>query len=169
MKMQMKKLIKVTAASLLYLLPLASCAEIPQDKQLEGTWIETEAIGDYPRTVLHFENSRLRIENMYDKTVVTDYAIRDIQGEEFAVSYEFIHKVKRANGRIIDRKEQGVLFFHTQDGLSILSQDVFEYDGRGRIFFGEFLKKDDFRDGFVSDMKKRLNSAPAVSTMMRME
>ena len=53
--------------------------------------------------------------------------------------------------------------------MYILSERVYKLDGRGLIVFGEFLRKENFTDGFESELKKELNNREAVPTMMKME
>ena len=50
--------------------------------------------------------------------------------------------------------------------IGILLEMVFELDGRGLIVFGEFLRKDNFTDGFESQLSKKLNNTKPVPTMI---
>ncbi len=138
--------------------------------RLEGTWTETRQYKDYPRAVLHFKGQSLRMEHVFDEEVTVEYKVTEQKdADDFTISFEFWHKVKRVNGRIIDRKETRDYRYHVENGRPILSEMVVEYDGRGLIVFGEFLRKDNFTDGFESELKKKLNNREAVPTMMKME
>ncbi|MBS7327926.1 MAG: hypothetical protein KIG68_04140 [Oxalobacter sp.] len=53
--------------------------------------------------------------------------------------------------------------------MYILSERVYELDGRGPIIMGEYLRKENFTDGFESQLKKELNNQEAVPAMMKME
>ena len=157
------------ATALLAALPAFANADAISDR-LEGTWTETRQYKDYPRAVLHFEGQNLRLEHVFDEDVTVEYKVTEQKDDDdFSITFEYWHKVKRGNGRIIDRKESRDYRYHVENGRPILSEMVFEYDGRGLIVFGEFLKKDDFTDGFESQLKKELNNREAVPTMMKME
>ena len=157
------------ATALLAALPAFANADAISDR-LEGTWTETRQYKDYPRAVLHFEGQNLRLEHVFDEDVTVEYKVTEQKDDDdFTITFEYWHKVKRGNGRIIDRRESRDYRYHVEDGRPILSEMVFEYDGRGLIVFGEFLKKDDFTDGFESELRKKLNNREAVPTMMKME
>ncbi|MBO4793776.1 MAG: hypothetical protein J5556_04325, partial [Deltaproteobacteria bacterium] len=83
----------------------------------------------------------------------------------FCISFEYSYKVKRGNGRIVERKATPEFLFHVENGRPILSQKEFEYDGRGPILLEEFLREEDFVDGFRSELKHRMNDRPAPSMM----
>ena len=50
--------------------------------------------------------------------------------------------------------------------MYILSEMVFEYDGRGLIVWKEYLRKENFTDGFESQLSKKLNGTKPVPTVM---
>ncbi len=50
--------------------------------------------------------------------------------------------------------------------MYILSERVYELDGRGPIIMGEYLRKENFTDGFESQLKKKLNNTKPVPTVM---
>ena len=157
------------ATALLAALPAFANADAISDR-LEGTWTETRQYKDYPRAVLHFEGQNLRLEHVFDEDVTVEYKVTEQKDDDdFSITFEYWHKVKRGNGRIIDRRESRDYRYHVEDGRPILSEMVFEYDGRGLIVFGEFLRKENFTDGFESELKKKLNNREAVPTMMKME
>ena len=157
------------ATALLAALPAFANADAISDR-LEGTWTETRQYKDYPRAVLHFEGQNLRLEHVFDEDVTVEYKVTEQKDDDdFSITFEYWHKVKRGNGRIIDRKESRDYRYHVENGCPILSEMVFEYDGRGLIVFGEFLRKENFTDGFESELKKKLNNREAVPTMMKME
>ena len=163
------KILEALLAMILSIFPIFASGDAVSDK-LEGTWTETRQYKDYPRAVLHFEGKNLRMEHVFDEEVTVEYKVTEQKAaDDFTISFEFWHKVKRGNGRIIDRKESRDYRYHVENGRPILSEMVFEYDGRGLIVFGEFLKKDDFIDGFESELRKKLNNREAVPTMMKME
>ena len=157
------------ATALLAALPAFANADAISDR-LEGTWTETRRYKDYPRAVLHFEGQNLRMEHVFDEDATVEYKVTEKKDDDdFTITFEYWHKVKRGNGRIIDRRESRDYRYHVEDGRPILSEMVFEYDGRGLIVFGEFLRKENFTDGFESELKKKLNNREAVPTMMKME
>ncbi len=157
------------ATALLAALPAFANADAISDR-LEGTWTETKQYKDYPRAVLHFEGQNLRLEHVFDEDVTVEYKVTEQKDDDdFSITFEYWHKVKRGNGRIIDRRESRDYRYHVENGRPILSEMVFEYDGRGLIVFGEFLRKENFTDGFESELKKKLNSTKPVPTMMKME
>ncbi len=161
------RLLRMIAAVLLPLVPAAALAA-PADGRLEGTWIGTEQFRDCPRAVLHFRGGELRFENFYDKPATVRYEVRDEKGGEFTVTFEYRYKVLRGNGRIVERREQPEFLYHVEDGRPVLSRKEFEYDGRGPILMDEFLREQDFVDGFRSELKHRMNDRPA-PPMMKME
>ena len=157
------------ATALLAALPAFANADAISDR-LEGTWTETRQYKDYPRAVLHFEGQNLRLEHVFDEDATVEYKVTEQKDDDdFTITFEYWHKVKRGNGRIIDRRESRDYRYHVENGRPILSEMVFEYDGRGLIVFGEFLRKKNFTDGFESELKKKLNNREAVPTMMKME
>ena len=157
------------ATALLAVLPAFANADAISDR-LEGTWTETRQYKDYPRAVLHFEGQNLRLEHVFDEDVTVEYKVTEQKDDDdFTITFEYWHKVKRGNGRIIDRRESRDYRYHVENGRPILSEMVFEYDGRGLIVFGEFLRKENFTDGFESELKKKLNNREAVPAMMKME
>ena len=50
--------------------------------------------------------------------------------------------------------------FHVENGRPILSTTAIELDGRGLIILDEYLRKEDFADGFESELRKQLNNRP---------
>lgn len=160
------KILEALLAMILSIFPAFATADAVSDR-LEGTWIETRQYKDYPRAVLHFEGQKLRMEHVFDEEVTVEYKVTEQKdADDFTISFEFWHKVKRANGRVVDRKESRDYRYHVENGRTILSEMVFEYDGRGLIVFGEFLRKDNFTDGFESELRKKLNSSTPAPTMM---
>ncbi|MBR6468678.1 MAG: hypothetical protein IKT16_11075, partial [Desulfovibrio sp.] len=74
------------------------------------------------------------------------------------------YKVKRGNGRIVDSRSCMDLRWHVEDGRPVLSEEVIEYDGRGLMIWKEFLRQEDFVDGFASKLKRRLDAQEPVPT-----
>ncbi|MBR5998243.1 MAG: hypothetical protein IK027_03965 [Deltaproteobacteria bacterium] len=151
-------------AALFSIMPVAARADDISDK-LDGTWIETRQIKDCRRTVLHFNGRNLRVENMFDKEISVEYTITEKKADEFSISFEYRHKVKRGNGRIVEYREAPEFLFHVENGRPILSQMVIEFDGRGLIVWNEYLRKENFADGFESELRKKLNNRPAPPMM----
>ncbi len=160
-----KRVFKMTLATVLSFMSAAVFADTPAD-ELSGTWIDTTKYKDYPLVKLHFSGSKITVENMFDKTFTVEYEIKDREKDQFLVSFEYTYKVKRGNGRIIDRTERPVFLLHVEDGLPILSDHIFEYDGRGLILGNEYLKEENYREGFESLMKTKLNSRKPIPTYM---
>ena len=147
------------AAALLSMLPTVAMADEVSDK-LDGTWIQTRQIEDFPRTVLHFSGRTIRAEHMFGKEVVAEYNVTEKKADEFSINFEYRHMVKRGNGRIVEHRERPDFLFHVENGRPILAETVIELDGRGLIILGEYLRKEDFSDGFESDLRKSLNNRP---------
>lgn len=161
------KILEALLAMILSIFPAFATGSAVSDR-LEGTWTETRQYKDYPRAVLHFEGQKLRMEHVFDEEVTVEYKVTEQKdADDFTISFEFLHKVKRANGRIVDRRESRDYRYHVENGRPILSEMVFEYDGRGLVVFGEFLRKDNFTDGFESELRKKLNSSTPAPTMMQ--
>ncbi len=153
------KLASALAAALIALLPAAALAD-SVSRRLEGTWIETKQFKNYPRTVLHFKGRKLSFENMYDKPATVEYNVTEKKGDTFSISFEYRYNVKRGNGRIVERVERPEFLYHVENGRPILSEKEFEYDGRGPILMSEYLREEDFTDGFESELKKKMNNRP---------
>ena len=158
------KLFSILAAVLFAMLPFPAMADSVSDR-LDGTWIETEQIKDYPRTVLHFEGRKLRFEHLFGQSATVEYRVTEKNANDFIVTFEYSYKVKRGNGRIVERRETPEFLFHVENGRPILSEKEFEYDGRGPIIMNEFLREEDFVDGFKSELKHKLNDRPVPSMM----
>ena len=158
------KLFSVLAAVLFAMLPLSAMADSVSDR-LDGTWIETEQINDYPRTVLHFKGRKLRFENLFGQSATVEYRVTEKNANDFIVTFEYSYKVKRGNGRIVEHRMMPEFLFHVENGRPILSEKEFEYDGRGPIIMNEFLREEDFVDGFKSELKHKLNDRPVPSMM----
>ena len=151
--------------NILGMLAAAFITLTPVSDKLDGTWVETVKIKDYPRTILHFKGEELRFENMYDSSATVRYRVTEKKADSFTVTFEYRHKVRRGNGRIVEFREAPEFLFHVENGRPILSEKEFEYDGRGPIIMREFLRKEDFIDGFISELKHRLNDRPIPSMM----
>lgn len=159
------KIFAMLAAALCSLFPAAACADAFSDK-LEGTWLAVRQFEDRPRTTVTFKGSKVRLENIYTQPVTVEYKVTENNKDGFTVYFEYTHKVKRGNGRIIDSRDIYELFYHEEDGRPILSEQVIEYDGRGLIIMGEYLRKENFTDSFESRLKRELNSKKPVPTVM---
>ena len=103
---------------------------------------------------------------MWTHSAEVPFRITDRKGGEFTVTFEYRYKVRRGNGRIVERREMPEFLYHVEDGRPILSEKEFEYDGRGPILLEEFLREEDFVDGFRSQLKHQMNDRP-IPSMMR--
>ena len=158
------KLFGTLACLALALVPACACAA-PAHSRLEGTWMETRPSKDSPRGVMHFKGGKVRLENIFSSTPLElDYKLAEGNGQEFVVSFEYRYKVKRGNGRIVDSRSCMDLRWHVEDGRPVLSEEVIEYDGRGLMIWKEFLRQEDFVDGFASKLKQRLDAQKPVPT-----
>ncbi len=133
---------------------------------LEGTWIETVQTENYPRTVLHFQGSTVRFENMFGTSASAGYSVTEKKDDGFSISFEYRYKAKRGNGRIVERRERPDFLFHVENGRPILSETAIELDGRGLVILSEYLRKEEFINGFESELRKKLNSRKPVPTTM---
>ncbi|WP_274969058.1 hypothetical protein [Succinimonas amylolytica] len=162
----------IAAGFLLLALLVAGLAFIPGitrgadsfSERLEGTWAETFQYKDSPRMLLLFRGKEVTLRNFFKNDVTTDYRISEVSQEGFTVYFEFTHKVKRGNGRIIDRREIFEYLYHTDQGHPMLSSRDFEYDGRGPIILTEFMRENELIDGYESEMRKTLNYRDPVPT-----
>ena len=134
---------------------------------LTGTWIETEQAGNSPRVVLHFEGKALRFENLFGDTGTVPYQVKKRDSTGTTISVEYTHMVKKPGGRMVKREEYREFLLHTENGRPILSEKDFEADGRGDIIMSEYLREEDFIDGFRSELKRKLNDRPVPSMMRR--
>ena len=130
---------------------------LPVSDKLAGTWLETEQIRDCPRTVLRFEGKKLHFEHMFDTSATVKYKVIDKTRDKFTVTFDFTYKYTKPNGDIVDLEAAPELIYHVENGRPILSETAFEHDGRGTIIMREFLREKEFEDGFVSELKKKLN------------
>ena len=160
------KLYNILVAGLLFMLPMPACAGSVSHK-LDGTWIETEQIKNYPRAILNFKGKNLHFEDMYGTSATVEYKATEEKADELTISFEFKYKVKRGNGRIVERCERPEFLFHVENGRPIISKKEFEYDGRGPIIMSEYIRKEDFIDGFRSELKHKLNDCPIIPSMMK--
>ena len=134
--------------------------------KLKGTWIQTVQFRDSPRALLTFEGKNVRFENLSAKSGSAEYKVTKKNDDGFSITFEYSYKVKRGNGHIVEYTDRPELFFHVENGRPILSEMIFECDGRGQIIMNEYLRRDDFVDGFRSELCHKLNDRPAVPTMM---
>jgi len=107
------KFFSILAAALFFILPLSAMAGSVSSK-LDGTWIETEQVKGNPRTILHFEGRKLRFENLFDQSATVKYRVTEKNADGFVISFEYRYKVKRGNGRIVERREIPEFLFHVE-------------------------------------------------------
>lgn len=157
----MKILAALTAAAAA--LAGTACADTGNEAalaRLSGTWIETVQYNkDLPRTELEFSGGRVTLSNYYAEPITEDVQISKAAPDlsSFHVSYVHRYKVKKPNGRIVEYTDQPDILYHEENGRPILSIMIFEYDGRGEIVGSEYIRKEDFTDGFESDLRKKRN------------
>lgn len=152
------KLISISIAAVLLCLIAAAALAGNSGRRLSGTWLEANPSEKLPRAVLHFKGSKVRFENYYGTTGEAKYKITDRDEDGFTVAFEFISKLERPSGEIQDYEEYIELRWHTEEGRPILSEMGFEHGGRGPIVMAEFLRKDDYTEGFESELKKERNA-----------
>lgn len=166
------KILAALAAAMLFMLPAAVGADELSDKlqdKLRGVWLAARQFEGSPRTELHFTGNQVRIENCFEKPVTVKYKFIEKNADDFTITFEHCYKVLRGNGRYVDSKTVFELLYHVEDGRPILSERVFEYDGRGLIIWQEYLRKEDFNEslnGFESKLKQKLNSRKPIPTVM---
>ena len=132
---------------------------------LEGNWVVTSIYNkEIPRAELHFKGNQVEIVNVEEKPITTEYTIKDIQLTKFVVNFEYSHDVTRGNGRVVTYTEHYDLLFHIDGGHFILSNQGFEYDGRGPIIMEEYMKKEELIDGYQSELSQKLNNHKPVPT-----
>ena len=152
---------------------LPACSTLPgaadtSGHGLDGTWIQTEQMGDPPRASLRFKGKNVRFKNLFGDSGTVEYQVREKNADGTIIFIEYSHKVKRGE-RMIERREILELLLHVENGRPILSEEIFEHDGRGPMIWREFVRKEDFVEGFQSERKRTLNGAPSIPTMMPQE
>ncbi len=132
----------------------------PVNDTLDGTWMETVQFNDHPRTVLHFKGRKLRFENMFETSDTVEYKVIEKKADTFKIMFEYRYKLKKPSGRVVEHDAAPEYLYHVENGRPILSEIGFEYDGRGTIVMSEYLRKEDFIDGFRSELQHKLNDRP---------
>ena len=165
--MKKRDTISSLGAAFFALCLFCSCAAGSAGGRLDGVWMETEQFGNHPRTVLHFKGKTLRFENLFGASDTVEYRVKEKDDDGVTIGIEYTHMVKKPGGRMVERTERREFLLHLENGRPILSEKEFEADGRGPIIMSEYLRKEDFVDGFRSERKRRLNDRPAAPTMMR--
>lgn len=131
---------------------------IPVSGKLDGTWIEAEQIKGNPRVALHFKGNSVTFENLYDKALTVKYTVSERTFDDFTITVEYKHDIQKPNGRVVEHEFSHEFLYHVENGRPILSEKGFEYDGRGSIILSEYLRKENFEDGFKSELKRKYNS-----------
>ncbi len=139
----------------------------PVSDKLDGTWIETEQFKDHPRAVLHFKGRNLRFENMFGTSDTVEYKVMEKKADNFRIMFEYRYELKKPSGRIVEHDVAPEYLYHEENGRPILSEIGFEYDGRGSIVMSEYLRKEDFIDGFRSELLHKLNDRSAPPMMKK--
>ena len=135
---------------------------------LDGTWIQTEQMGKPPRASLRFKGGNVRFKNLFGQSGTVEYQVREKNADGTTIRFEYSYKEKRGD-REIESKQIIGLLLHVENGRPILSEEIFEYDGRGAMIWREFVRKEDFVEGFESERKRTLNGAPSIPTTMPQE
>ena len=134
--------------------------------RLKGEWLNTVKYENSPRSVLRFEGNKVNFE-LFGRKGSAEYKVTEKKAaDKFSITFAYSYKVKRGNGRIVEYTDRPELMFHVENGRPILSETVFEFDGRGLIIMGEYLRKEDFVDGFHSELSHQLNDRAPVPTVM---
>ncbi|MCR4555166.1 MAG: hypothetical protein K5752_09710 [Succinivibrionaceae bacterium] len=141
----------------------------PVDNKLEGTWISSVRYDDYPREKMHFKRGKVKLENMTEHDVTVKYDVSEKNADYFTVVFEYSYKKKKGNGHIVDRTDHWEMRYHEENGTPIISSMIMELDGRGLIVAQEYLRKENFVDGFVSKLKHTLNDRNIPSTSSYLE
>ena len=134
------------------------------DARLSGTWISASPEPNNPNLELEFTgNETVIIRNLLEEPVTVRYEISDHpymqQPEEGGFSIRYTHYYQtRLLGVLIDTSFTQELYYHVENGLPILSETGFEHDGCGFMITDEYLPKDRFQAGFVSELSKSVNA-----------
>ena len=148
---------------------LPACSTLPGATDtsgygLDGTWIET---GDPPKASLRFKGGTVRFKNLFGQSGTVEYQVREKNADGTTIRFEYSYKEKRGD-REIESKQIIGLLLHVENGRPILSEEIFEHDGRGPMIWREFVRKEDFVEGFKSERKRTLNDrAPMLSTILQ--
>ena len=133
--------------------------------RLKGEWLNTVKYENSPRSVLRFEGNKVNFE-LFGRTGSAEYKVTEKKSaDSFTIKFEYSYKEKRGNGRIVEYTDRPELMFHVENGRPVLSETMFECDGRGLIIMGESLRKENFVDGFQSELRHRLNDQTPIPTM----
>ena len=134
--------------------------------KLNGEWVNTVKYSNNSRSILRFEGQKVHFENLFGRSGSSEYQVTEKRADSFCIKFEYSYKVKRGNGNMVEYTDQPEFIFHIENGRPILSEQMFEADGRGLIIMSEYLRKEDFTDGFESELSHKLNSQIAVPTVV---
>ncbi|MCF0254234.1 MAG: hypothetical protein HUK26_07885 [Duodenibacillus sp.] len=171
---------RAAAAALSSLIAIASPAQELGPEQargahrlLAGEWVQ--AGGRDPGAFLAFDGEgRVRGSALWEDG---GWRACEISGEhapgrgDFTVVISWTAKVRRGNGRVIDRVWRESYLHHTDTAggkaVPVLSELAVEHDGRGLIVLREYVRKDRLPPdpaAFSSELRRKLNGAPRVPT-----
>ncbi len=135
------------------------------DKKLAGTWLETSRSFNYgpENLILEFTgNHTVKITNLLEEPVTATYEIPDRpymnrpEDGAFSITYTYEYQ-KMSSGVLISTSFTQELYYHEEDGLPVLSETGFEHDGCGFMITNEYLPKEKFVKGYVSNLSKEVN------------
>ena len=159
------------AALCLFVLPACSTSPGAADTSghgLDGTWIQTEQMGDPPRASLRFKGKNVRFKNLFGQSGTVEYQVEK-NADGTTIVFEYSYKEKRGDGDVIESRRIIGLLLHVENGRPILSEEIFGLDGPGAMIWREFVRKEDFIEGFESERKRTLNNRAPIPSMMPQE
>ena len=133
---------------------------------LDGTWIQT---GDPPRASLRFKGKNVRFKNLHGVSGSVEYQVREKNADGVTIGIYYTYEKKDRDGEKRNEIFAHDFRLHVENGRPILSEEIFEYDGRGLMIWEEFLRKEDFIEGFESERKRTLNNRAPMPSMMPQE
>ena len=136
---------------------------------LDGTWIQTEQMGKPPRASLRFKGKNVRFKNLFGQSGTVEYKVGEKNADGTPIVIEYKYKEKRGSDRVIERRQIIGLLLHVENGRPILSEEIFGLDGPGAMIWREFVRKEDFVEGFESERKRTLNNRAPMPSMMQQE
>ncbi|MBQ8706808.1 MAG: hypothetical protein IJ523_01825 [Succinivibrionaceae bacterium] len=135
------------------------------DNKLAGVWLEAGGTS-YTRQkglVLEFAgNHTVMVSNLLQEPVTAVYGIpknpymRQPEPGAFSIVYSHNYQ-KLSSGVLIDTSFTQELYYHEENGVPVLSETGFEHDGCGFMIATEYLPRDKYREGFVSELSRKVN------------
>lgn len=155
-----RKLAAITAGTAALLCQLGfACDQGTCLEKLQGAWILSYHMNNFPpRPALEFKDNRVTITHAQEDPVTVDYKISSAGNDIFTISWEYTYPYVRANGDTVDLEQWVEIIYHEENGRPVLSEKTFEHDGRGDIICTEYLRKESFQEGFLSELAMKMNS-----------